>query len=201
MSRLEKGIRNELATHLNNLEDIDYEDDDTPDLTSEDLLLHQIHNEDKMRLYRTPEFKQFLRDFLENKHKIKKEKLSNKYCEKVYRSMYSKIVLPNRAMNLYAKVFYHPDVTETDYNYIKTKTDNFKKYVIYNQVGCFLLVGFLFYKTNLGLTLRNNPMFGAITLGTLPFLTLIGTEKMNMFLLNRRLRLMGLPAKYDLPKY
>ena len=200
MSRLEKGIRNELASHLNNLEDIDYEDDDTPDLLGEDLLLGKALNEDKMRLYRTPEFKQFLRDFLENKHKIKKEKVSNKYSEKVYRSMYSKIVLPNRAMNLYTKVFYHPDVTETDYNYIKNKTNNFKKYVIYNQIGCFLLVGLLFYKTSFGNTVRNNPLFGAITLGVVPFVTLIGTEKMNMYLLDRRLRMMGLPAKYGIQK-
>lgn len=200
MSRLDKGLLKDLSTHLGKLEESDYEDNDNEEVSTlpEKLLFPDLQGEPQMRLYRNEEWKKFLRGFLENRHNIKKEKISNKYSEKVYRNMYSKNVLSNKTLDLYTKVLYHPDVTEIDYNYIQGKMSDFPKYVFYNQIGTFLLIGFTFYTTSLGEFVRSNPVFGAVILGLTPMTVLLGTQKLNSYLLNRRLKLMGMPNKYNL---
>jgi len=200
MSSLDKGLKGSLSSHLSDLDVSDYADED--DLASpipENLLTSEISETDpKMMLYKDEAFKKFLKDYLLKKHNIKKEKISNKYCEKVYKSMYYKNVMPKKSVNLYEKVLYHPDVTETDYQYIQTKMNDFGKYILYNQVGCFALVTLLFNKTSFGHYARTNTAVGAIILGTVPLAVLFGTQKLNTFLLNRRLKLMGMQKKYGI---
>jgi len=201
MSRLDRGLKNDLSFHLNDLEESDYLDEDaSTSLTALDNLLtgEIAEGEPKMTLYKNEEFKKFLREYLLKKHNIKKEKMSNKYCEKVYRSMYSKNVMPKKSVNLYEKILYHPDVTETDYRYVQNKMSNFGKYVLYNQIGCFALITFLFYKTPFGEFARANTAIGALILGGMPLGVLLGTQKLNTFLLNRRLRLIGMEKKYNI---
>src|SRR5688500_10442377 len=94
---LTKNLKADLASHLINLEDVDVEEIEEVEIsTPEKLYTSDIQDEAKMKLYRNAEFKKFLQGFLEKKHNIKKEKIKNRYSEKVYRSMYTKNVLPNK---------------------------------------------------------------------------------------------------------
>jgi len=200
MSRLDKDIQKNLSLHLSNLEESDYQDEDDASMAAmaqEDILFSNPNDEPKMKLYRSEEFKKFLRGYLLHKHKITREKITNKYSEKVYRSMFEKNISASKSINLYEKIMYHPDVTEFDYKYIRAKQENFPKYVLYNQIGCFVLMSLIFYRTPLGPFVRENAHVGAIMLGALPIGVLLGTQKLNNYLLNTRMKTMGLASKYN----
>jgi len=200
MVRLDKDIQKNLTFHLSNLEESDYNDEDDTTLgpiPQEEILLSNPDEEPKMKLYRSEEFKKFLRNYLLHKHKVTREKIGNKYSEKVYRSMFYKNIAPSKTVNLYEKVLYHPDVTEVDYAYIKSKMDNFPKYVFYNQIGCFGLMSLLFFKTSFGTFIKQNAFVGAMLLGAIPIGVLLGTQKMNNYLLSTRMKTMGLAKKYN----
>ena len=197
---IDRDTQKNLSVHLSNLDESDYEDEDDSSMAmakEEDILFVNPAEEPKMRLYRSEEFKKFLKGYLLHKHNITREKVTNKYSEKVYRSMFDKNISASKSINLYEKIMYHPDVTEFDYKYIRAKMDNFPKYVLYNQIGCFLVMSMIFYKTPLGPFVRENAHIGAMMLGAIPISVLLGTQKLNNYLLNKRMKTMGLTNKYN----
>ena len=97
MSSLSKSLYKDLTVRLEELEASDYEENEDLDPTSsEELFFTDIQSETKIRLYRDEKFKAFLKGYLKTKHNIQKDKITNKYSEKVYRNMYNKNVSPNK---------------------------------------------------------------------------------------------------------
>jgi hypothetical protein len=188
----------QMTNHLNSLEESDYDEDDSGLVIGETNQLTEISEENKAKLFTTPEFKNFLQSYLKKKYNKEKQKITNKYSERIYRNMYAKNVLTNRDINLFTKVMYHPDVTKTDYEYIREKLAGFPKVIFYNEAALFLVMGYCYFKTSFGGFVRKNPIAGAAILGLSPMTVLLGTQKLNAYLLNYKLRSMGLLEKYNL---
>jgi hypothetical protein len=188
----------QMVNHLNRLEDEEYSDnpDDVP--LFDPTQISPIKDEPKVKLYLSPDFKNFLKSYAEKRTGKKKEKISNKFSEKIYRKMYEANVLPNEDINLFTKVLYHPDVSTTDYTYIREKIANFPKYIIYNEIGLFTLMGFAFFKSSFGLYAKTNPIIGATIMGLAPMTVLLGTQQLNSFMLNRRMKDLSLDEKYKI---
>ena len=47
--------------------------------------------------------------------------------------MYDKGLRDNSYANLFTRVMYNPDITKSDYKFLKDKRRDFPKYVIYNE--------------------------------------------------------------------
>ena len=155
-----------------------------------------IATETKKKLYASQEFKKFLNEYLERKFKVKKENMSNEYSERIYRRMYDKGLRDNSDSNLFTRVMYNPDVTKSDYKFLKDKRREFPKYVFYNEIGCFVLIGAIYYKTPIGDMIKKNMLLGGTLIGLAPLVTLFGTQKLNSVLLNRKVRELDLHKKY-----
>ncbi len=188
----------QLTNHLNALEESDYEEKDEGFIVGEPNQILQIKDENKVKLYQAADFKNFLKSYLKKKYNKEKEKITNKYSERIYRNMYIKNVLTNHNINLFTKVMYHPDVTKTDYEYIRERIAGFPKIILYNQIALFLIMGYSYYKTSFGNLVRKNPIAGAAIMGLSPMALLLGTQKLNAVMLNKRMRKMGFLEKYNL---
>jgi len=155
-----------------------------------------IATETKKKLYASEEFKKFLKEYIEKKFDLKKEKIPSEYSERIYRKMYDKGIRDNSNANLFTRVMYNPDVTKSDYKYLKDRRRQFPKYVIYNELGCFVLIGAVYYKTPIGGWIKKNMLAGGTLIGLAPLVVMFGTQKLNSILLNRKVRELNLHTKY-----
>lgn len=159
-----------------------------------------ISPETQQKLYTSFEFKKFLKEYVEGKFNIKKDNIADEYSEKIYRRMYDK-GLARFNNNLFTKVMYHPDVTKTDYEFIRDSRAKFPKHVIYNELACFMIMMMVYYKSPLGKKMKQNMKFGLIVLGSAPLVVLFGTQKLNTTLLNRKIKKMNLHSKYNIKNF
>jgi hypothetical protein len=190
----------QIAEHLNKLDDEEHFEERENSNLFDPTEIIPSKDEPKVKLYENEDFKAFLKNYIAKKYNKKKEKITNKYSEQLYRKMYKAYVVPNYNMNLYSKIMYNPDVSITDYNYIGDKISKFPKLIIYNQIGLFSVLGYCYFKTSFGMFVKSNPLSGAIVLGLSPMTLLLGTQKLNDFLLNKKMRDLGLDEKYHLAK-
>jgi len=156
-----------------------------------------IATETKKKLYASQEFKKFLKEYIEKKFSLKKENISDEYSERIYRRMYDKGLRDNSYANLFTRVMYNPDVTKSDYKLLKDRRRDFPKYVIYNELGCFVLILAVYYKTPIGALIKKNMLLGGTMIGLAPLVVMFGTQKLNSVLLNRKVRELNLHTKYN----
>jgi len=191
----------QLVNSLNKLSEIDFEENSHHTVTSptftvvSDTLTTQ---EPKKKLYNSLEFKKFLNDYMDRKYKQKRETLSDEFSERIYRQMYEKGLRENPDANMFTKVMYNPDITKSDFKYLREKRANFPKYVFYNEIGCFISILAIYYKTPIGSWIKKNMLLGGIGIGLAPLVTLFATQKLNAVLLNRKVRKLNLHTKYGI---
>jgi len=191
----------QLVNSLNKLPDHDFEENSQQTTISPSFSAiseNIISNEPKKKLYNSKEFKKFLSDYIEKKFKQKRENISNEFSERVYREMYEKGLKESPDANIFTKVMYNPDITKSDYEYLREKRAKFPKYIIYNEVGCFILIMAIYYKTPIRNWIKKNMLWGGIGIGLAPLVTLFATQKLNAVLLNRRVRKLNLHTKYGI---
>ena len=194
----------QLVNHLYSLNDSDFEEDpfniDAIVPTFSVIPEVTIANETKKKLYSSSEFKRFLREFIERRFKVKKDRITDAYSEKIYRKIYDRDLVKNASYNTFTKIMYHPDVTKSDYELIRDKRARFPKYVLYNEVGCFTLMIMAYYGTSLRKKVKANPILGGAMLGAAPIIVLFTTQKMSSVLLDMRVRQMNLHTKYGIKR-
>jgi len=187
-----------LTSHLNTLNDPEYfQDEDEVFFQNDPTAITDIHNDTKLKLYQAEPYKKFLKDFMLKKHN-KVPKLTNKYCEKVYRKMYEYHINNVKRYRIYEKIMYHPDVTISDYDFLISKLKSWETRIFYVEVAFFggLLYGY--YKTPLGNSMRRHPLITATVFGLFPIVSVYGLIGMNRVLFDRKVTQMGLKDKYHI---
>ena len=128
-------VMQKVVSSINDIEDPDDLENEEYEITPESLLNPTINEQEKVKPYRKKKFHTFLKDYLKKTYNKDKDKLSHRFCEKVYRELYMENVQKSHTVSPFTKVMYHPDVTVADYNFINDKVSKFKRNLIINQVG------------------------------------------------------------------
>lgn len=187
-----------VAAYLNNVENPDHIETEGYSVSPETVPVKNIKDEEKIKLYAKKKFEDFLKDYLQQKFNKKEEKLSKEFCEKIYRGTYAKYYENNPSTTSYMRVMYHPDATVADYAYIAEKIGNFNKNILRGEAALFIALGLIYYKSPFRKTLKSNPALTGLMFGVTPAVGYLCINYGNQWLLDRRVRNLGLLDKYQI---
>ena len=187
-----------VASYINDLQDPEDVMTEGYDITSEIRVNSSIKEEEKVQLYRRKKFKEFLLDYLKQKFGKEKPDLSYQYCEKVYRNMYEKYMASGTTATTFMRVMYHPDVTVADHSFVRERINKFPRNLVLNQIGLFTGLTLMYYKTPYGRRLKKSIPRTMMVMGTVPIVGFLIQNYGNQWLLDRRVKRMGLLEKYNI---
>lgn len=141
-------------------------------------------------------FKRHLSQFIKAKYK-RRVKISDKFAEKVYRDMYRKRIQENYRVSRYMKVFFHPDITRADYNFLQNCQRKQYQYIIFSQILMFSGISYSYFKGNLKKIVQKNIKAG-IGICMAPLLTIFAISAGYPLVLQRKAAKAGLFNKYGL---
>ena len=98
---------------------------------------------------------------------------------------------------IYLKVFLHPDITKTDFNYIKNCQSKEIKYIMISQALVLGFIGYTYFRTGLGKIMKKNLAVG-IGIGMMPFFSIMGIKMAYPLIMDRKLNRAGLMKKYEI---
>ena len=114
-----------------------------------------------------------------------------------YREMYNQKIKDNYRVYRYLKVFFHPDITKSDFQYIKDCQQKEVKYVIFSQFFILSSIAYGYFRTSLGQTMKKNLGVG-IGICMLPFFSIVGVKMIHPIIMDRKLYKAGLIKKYEI---
>ncbi|KRX04013.1 hypothetical protein PPERSA_12460 [Pseudocohnilembus persalinus] len=153
--------------------------------------------DDRMKLWRQPEFKDRCRQYIKMTYNKDKQNISNVFASRVYKKMYQENIKNNESIKKPEKILYHPDVTKQDYYYITQEDKKGKRNVIKSQL--ILFAGFtVFYvkKQNFRKAIKNNFSISLPVLAVTPLLSMWAAFNTFDYITYSRIERAGLIDKY-----
>lgn len=160
--------------------------------------LTSISEDEKLKMYKHPEFKEFLINNSRYFTKKKLTKISDKNSERIYRHLFKENVA--KMPDLPSKILAHPDVTSADFIFVHNILRRNQYNYLIGQGTLFTVLGLVYFKTELGKKIRSRPIVFSVVYGLSPLLLMGATYAFNRLNSESQVRRAQLHKKYNLIK-
>lgn len=191
-----QGSESEFLEQISRLETIDSIDISQGNLpfSAEEQVFIELLPESLQKPWKDIHFKRHLSQFIKAKYK-KRVKISDDFAEKVYRDMYRKRIQENYKVSRYMKVFFHPDITRGDYDFLQKCQKKQFQYIIFSQILLFSGISYSYFKGNLKKTIEKNIKVG-LGICMVPLFSIFAISAVYPLVLQRKVAKAGLFSKY-----